>query len=91
MKIIRQGQQADICLPLEGTFPYVKGKIQLLNQIIRGFQPRLPAVFGMKKTAVKSRYALPDNVVHLGGALFTFCCAKNRLFHHVGGTGAADC
>ena len=69
MKIIRQGQQADICLLLEGTFPYVSGGVSSwVNQIIRGFPELTFAIVFLgsrEEDYGEPRYALPDNVVHL--------------------------
>jgi glycosyltransferase involved in cell wall biosynthesis len=69
MKIIRQGEQADIGLLLEGTFPYVSGGVSSwVNQIIRGFPELRFAICFLGSRAVDygdMRYELPDNVVHL--------------------------
>ncbi len=61
--------QADICLLLEGTFPYVTGGVSSwINQIIRGFpEYRFAILFlgGSRAHYGKVRYVMPANVVHL--------------------------
>jgi glycosyltransferase involved in cell wall biosynthesis len=60
---------ADICLLLEGTFPYVSGGVSSwVNQIIRAFPQYTFALCFLGSRAQdypKMPYALPDNVVHL--------------------------
>ena len=67
--ILRQADSADICLLLEGTFPYVSGGVSSwVNQIIRGFpEYRFACCFvGSKPDDYgEMKYPLPDNVVHL--------------------------
>jgi glycosyltransferase involved in cell wall biosynthesis len=69
MKIIRKGEKADICLLLEGTFPYVSGGVSSwVNQIIRGFPELTFAIVFLgsrEEDYADARYTLPDNVVHL--------------------------
>jgi len=64
-----RADDADICLLLEGTFPYVSGGVSSwVNQIIRAFpEIRFAIVFiGSRADDYGSmKYALPDNVVHL--------------------------
>jgi glycosyltransferase involved in cell wall biosynthesis len=69
VKIIRKGQDAEIGLLLEGTFPYVSGGVSSwVNQIIRGFPDLRFAIcfLGSRQEDYGDmRYELPDNVVHL--------------------------
>ena len=64
-----RAESADICLLLEGTFPFVSGGVSSwVNQIIRGFpEYRFACCFvGSKPEDYgEMKYALPDNVVHL--------------------------
>lgn len=64
-----RADSADICLLLEGTFPYVSGGVSSwVNQIIRGFpEYRFACCFvGSKPEDYgEMKYPLPDNVVHL--------------------------
>ena len=61
--------KADICLLLEGTFPYVSGGVSSwVNQIIRGFPEYTFAccfVGSRPEDYGDMKYELPDNVVHL--------------------------
>ncbi len=61
--------KADICLLLEGTFPFVSGGVSSwVNQMIRGFpQYSFACCFiGSRPEDYGSmKYQLPDNVVHL--------------------------
>jgi len=60
---------ADICMLLEGTFPYVSGGVSSwVNQVIRAFPQYTFALCFLGSRAQdypKMPYALPDNVVHL--------------------------
>jgi len=64
-----RADDADICLLLEGTFPYVSGGVSSwVNQIIRAFpEIRFAIVFigSRAEDYGTTKYALPDNVVHL--------------------------
>lgn len=64
-----RADSADICLLLEGTFPFVSGGVSSwVNQIIRGFpEYRFACCFvGSKPEDYgEIKYSLPDNVVHL--------------------------
>ena len=66
--LLRRAADADVCLMLEGTFPYVRGGVSSwVNQMIRSFpELRFAIVFvGSRKEDYESAaYALPDNVVH---------------------------
>ncbi len=61
--------KADICLLLEGTFPYVSGGVSSwVNQIIRGFPEYTFAccfIGSRPEDYGEMKYELPDNVVHL--------------------------
>ncbi len=61
--------KADICLLLEGTFPFVSGGVSSwVNQMIRGFPEYTFACcfIGSRPEDYGSmKYELPDNVVHL--------------------------
>ncbi|WP_051711268.1 GT4 family glycosyltransferase PelF [Andreprevotia chitinilytica] len=66
---LKNVEAVDVCLLLEGTFPYVSGGVSSwVNQIIRGF-PELK--FGIVFLGSRPedygdmKYALPDNVVYL--------------------------
>ncbi|KZX68986.1 glycosyl transferase family 1 [Alcanivorax sp. HI0033] len=64
-----RADKADICLLLEGTFPYVSGGVSSwVNQIIRGFPEYTFAccfVGSRPEDYGDMKYTLPDNVVHL--------------------------
>ena len=64
-----RANSADICLLLEGTFPYVSGGVSSwVNQIIRGFPEYTFAccfVGSRPEDYGEMKYDLPDNVVHL--------------------------
>ena len=64
-----RADSADICLLLEGTFPYVSGGVSSwVNQIIRGFPEYTFAccfVGSRPEDYGDMKYELPDNVVHL--------------------------
>lgn len=64
-----RAESADICLLLEGTFPYVSGGVSSwVNQIIRGFPEfRFACCFigSRAEDYGEMKYTLPDNVVHL--------------------------
>ncbi|MBM7332834.1 GT4 family glycosyltransferase PelF [Alloalcanivorax marinus] len=64
-----RAKDADICLLLEGTFPFVSGGVSSwVNQIIRGFpEYRFACCFVGSKSGDYGdmKYDLPDNVVHL--------------------------
>jgi polysaccharide biosynthesis protein PelF len=66
---LARGQEADVMLLLEGTYPYVSGGVSSwVHQIIRGM-PELTfsiVFLGSNKDAYgKMRYELPKNLVHL--------------------------
>jgi glycosyltransferase involved in cell wall biosynthesis len=60
---------ADVCLILEGTFPYVRGGVSTwVNQVIRAFPDltfSLVFLGSQKAAAAKMAYELPANVVAL--------------------------
>ena len=64
-----KADDADICLLLEGTFPFVSGGVSSwVDQIIRAFpEIRFAIVFigSRAEDYGEIKYALPDNVVHL--------------------------
>lgn len=64
-----RAESADICLLLEGTFPYVSGGVSSwVNQIIRGFpEYRFACCFvgSRPEDYGEIKYTLPDNVVHV--------------------------
>ena len=64
-----RADKADICLLLEGTFPYVSGGVSSwVNQIIRGFPEYTFAccfIGSRPEDYGDMKYTLPDNVVHL--------------------------
>lgn len=61
-----RADKADICLLLEGTFPYVSGGVSSwVNQIIRGFPEYTFAccfVGSRPEDYGEMKYTLPDNV-----------------------------
>ena len=67
--VFPRANEADICLLLEGTFPYVSGGVSSwVNQIIRAFpEIRFAIVFigSRAEDYGPMKYWLPDNVVHL--------------------------
>jgi polysaccharide biosynthesis protein PelF len=64
----RRAEECDVCLLLEGTFPFVRGGVSSwVNEMIRAYpQRKFGIVFigGRKEDYPKAAYALPDNVVH---------------------------
>ena len=64
-----KAESADICLLLEGTFPYVSGGVSSwVNQIIRAYPDlRFAIVFlgSRREDYAEPKYELPANVVHL--------------------------
>jgi len=66
---LRPGEEADVTLLLEGTYPFVSGGVSSwVHQIIRGLpETRFALVFigGSRDKTDKLRYELPSNVVHL--------------------------
>ena len=64
----RKSADADICLLLEGTFPFVRGGVSSwVNEMIRAYPAlRFAIVFIGSRTDdyAGAVYALPDNVVH---------------------------
>lgn len=69
MKKFPKAQQADICLLLEGTFPFVRGGVSTwVYQLINNFpQYKFAAVFlgGNRNDYTDFLYPLPENLVHL--------------------------
>ena len=64
--------QADVCLLLEGTWPYVRGGVSSwVHQMILG-QPQLTfSVFfigGQRQAYPRRAYEIPANVVHIEDA-----------------------
>ncbi|MDR7008735.1 GT4 family glycosyltransferase PelF [Paraburkholderia strydomiana] len=66
--LMRRATDADVCLLLEGTFPYVRGGVSSwVNGMIRSYpELRFSIVFvGSREEDYEgAAYALPDNVVH---------------------------
>ncbi|MEZ2309370.1 GT4 family glycosyltransferase PelF [Paraburkholderia sp. RCC_158] len=66
--LLRRAAQADVCLLLEGTFPYVRGGVSSwVNEMIRSYpELQFSIVFvGSREDDYEgAAYALPDNVVH---------------------------
>ena len=66
---IRRAADADVCLLLEGTFPFVRGGVSSwVNEMIRAYpSTRFAVVFigSRKEDYHGAAYALPDNVVHI--------------------------
>lgn len=62
-------EPADICMLLEGTYPYVRGGVSSwVYELLKGMpELRFSLVFigGRRADYTKPRYDLPDNVVHL--------------------------
>jgi glycosyltransferase involved in cell wall biosynthesis len=66
--LMRRAADADVCLLLEGTFPFVRGGVSSwVNEMLRAYpETRFAIVFiGSREQDYKgAAYALPDNVVH---------------------------
>ena len=66
---LAKGEQADICLLLEGTYPYVRGGVSSwVHQLIRGlpeFRFALVFVGASRSFYPKMHYELPPNVCHM--------------------------
>lgn len=67
--LMRRAADADVCLLLEGTFPFVRGGVSSwVNEMLRAYpEKRFAIVFiGSREQDYNgAAYALPDNVVHL--------------------------
>ncbi|WP_090685916.1 GT4 family glycosyltransferase PelF [Paraburkholderia phenazinium] len=67
--LMRRAADADVCLLLEGTFPFVRGGVSSwVNEMLRAYpEKRFAIVFiGSREEDYNgAAYALPDNVVHL--------------------------
>ncbi len=68
-RTLQQSEPADVCLMLEGTYPYVLGGVSAwVDQIIKGLPELKFALFfigSAKKDYKKQHYTLPPNVVSL--------------------------
>jgi len=66
--LIRRAADADVCLLLEGTFPYVRGGVSSwVNEMIRAYPATRFAIVFIGSSAddyTGAAYTLPDNVVH---------------------------
>jgi hypothetical protein len=66
--LMRRAADADVCLLLEGTFPFVRGGVSSwVNEMLRAYpQTRFAIVFigSREQDYHGAAYALPDNVVH---------------------------
>src|SRR6201991_2070048 len=66
--LFRRAADADVCLLLEGTFPYVRGGVSSwVNQMIRsypGIRFAIAFVGSREEDYHGAAYELPDNVVH---------------------------
>jgi glycosyltransferase involved in cell wall biosynthesis len=66
--LMRRAADADVCLLLEGTFPFVRGGVSSwVNEMLKAYpQTRFAIVFiGSREQDYNgAAYALPDNVVH---------------------------
>ncbi len=64
-----KNQPADICLVLEGTYPYVSGGVSTwVHQIISAFPDLTFALFylgAQRDPGAKYKYELPANVIHI--------------------------
>ncbi|WP_437880231.1 GT4 family glycosyltransferase PelF [Pseudomonas sp. LRF_L74] len=64
-----EAASADICLLLEGTWPYVRGGVSSwVNQLILGLPELTFSVFfigGQREAYGKRHYAIPPNVMHI--------------------------
>ncbi|MEW6344614.1 MAG: GT4 family glycosyltransferase PelF [Paraburkholderia sp.] len=67
--LMRRAADADVCLLLEGTFPFVRGGVSSwVNEMLRAYpETRFAIVFiGSREEDYNgAAYELPDNVVHL--------------------------
>jgi polysaccharide biosynthesis protein PelF len=75
--------QADVCLLLEGTYPYVAGGVSSwVHQLISGLSEltfSLVFIGGRHADYAQPRYALPDNVVHLERHYLEDAFSKRRV------------
>ena len=66
--LMRRAADADVCLLLEGTFPFVRGGVSSwVNEMLRAYpQTRFAIVFigSREQDYHGAAYKLPDNVVH---------------------------
>jgi glycosyltransferase involved in cell wall biosynthesis len=90
----RRAADADVCLLLEGTFPYVRGGVSSwVNEMIRAYpDTRFGIVFigSRQEDYAGAAYALPDNVVHFEAHyLYESANADARASREVAGDAAA--
>ncbi|TAL97483.1 MAG: DUF3492 domain-containing protein [Paraburkholderia sp.] len=92
--LMRRAADADVCLLLEGTFPYVRGGVSSwVNDMVRAYpSTRFSIVFlgSREEDYAGVAYALPDNVVHFEAHyLYEHADADVRQPHAMEGDRAA--
>ncbi len=92
--LLRRAADADVCLLLEGTFPYVRGGVSSwVNDMIRSYpELRFSIVFvGSREEDYEgAAYALPDNVVHFEAHyLYEAALAGNEASREIPGDAQA--
>src|SRR5258706_5585187 len=92
--LMRRAADADVCLLLEGTFPYVRGGVSSwVNEMVRAYpSSRFSIVFigSREEDYAGAAYALPDNVVHFEAHyLYEHADADMRQSHAMEGDSAA--
>ncbi|MFP6562482.1 GT4 family glycosyltransferase PelF [Paraburkholderia sp. B3] len=84
--LTRRAEEADVCLLLEGTFPYVRGGVSSwVNEMIRAYPQRQFAIVfigGRREDYTKAAYALPDNVVHFEDHYLYEASFADAMPHH---------
>jgi polysaccharide biosynthesis protein PelF len=88
--LMRRAADADVCLLLEGTFPFVRGGVSSwVNEMIRSYpEIRFAIAFiGSRPEDYKAAaYALPDNVVHFEAHyLYESGAADQNMSHEIPG------
>ncbi|WP_321896256.1 GT4 family glycosyltransferase PelF [Paraburkholderia heleia] len=82
----RRAAQADVCLLLEGTFPYVRGGVSSwVNEMIRAYPQRtfgIVFIGGRKEDYGRPAYVLPENVVHFEEHYLYEAAPADAKLHH---------
>jgi glycosyltransferase involved in cell wall biosynthesis len=94
LSLLRRAADADVCLLLEGTFPYVRGGVSSwVNEMVRAYpSTRFSIVFigSREQDYPGAAYALPENVVHFETHyLYEHGAADERQPHAMDGDAAA--
>jgi len=82
----RRAARVDVCLLLEGTFPFVRGGVSSwVNEMIRAYPQRqfgIVFIGGRREDYAKAAYPMPDNVVHFEDHYLYETAAADAKPHH---------